>query len=151
MSIAINLTGTTVVIDGHTVTGWSDDADALMMPDEVELAQVQRGADGLMVASLTGIRGGEVQLKLLASSESAQFFGRLVTHMLNGGWRESSGTIRYANGVVTHLERGILTTAPLALTAGQGSVATRIFRFEFERIITNYDSGRYSSPTPVTV
>jgi len=151
MSIAISVIGTTVVIDGHTVSGWSDDADALMMPDEVELAQVTRGADGLMVASLTGNKGGEVQLKLLANSESAQYFGRQVSHILNGGMREFSGTVRYSNGVVTHLERGVITTAPLAITLGQGPAATRIFRFEFERIITNFDSGRYSSPPPVTV
>ena len=115
-----NLEQTVVEINGHNVTGWSDDTDALSMPT-IDIAAVKRGADGLMVASSTGDKGGPVILKLLANSPSTKFFMNLVSTIQNGGRVEFNGTVNdQANGYAIRLERGILMNTPLGQSLGKG-------------------------------
>ena len=80
----ISLQGTTVLLNGHQVSGWSEDTDALTMPDAVELATVRRGATGDMAAFSTGNRGGPVSVKLLPTSPSVAFFMQQAEVMRRG-------------------------------------------------------------------
>ena len=83
-----SLQDVTVILNGHTVEGeqtirgWSEDTDALTLPDAFEFASVRRGATGDMAAFSTGDRGGPVTLKLLPNSPSVPFFMNQVTRIL---------------------------------------------------------------------
>ena len=146
----ISLEGTTVILNGHVVGGWSEATDALTLP-EIELAQVQRGADGKMVASSTGNKGGEVQIKLLANSPSTQFLEQQVAQIMRGAAVVWDGSIRNAQaGFGVTLGRGVLMTAPAGQTMGKGEVAERVFAFEFETVLPNYDAATFSGPPQVT-
>ena len=70
--MTFSLEQTTVTLNGHTVTGWSDDTDALSLPS-IDLSNVKRGASGEMVATTTGEKGGPVTIKLLPNSPSVIF------------------------------------------------------------------------------
>lgn len=134
----MSLEQNTVVLNGHTVGGWSDDADAFSTPD-VELLATKIGADGKMVVSSTGNKGGEVMIKLLANSKSAKFFMNVVTAQLVGGSVQWNGLYRDSrNGINVLLNQGYLTTAPLGPKIGKGDVANMEFVFTFERIIPDY-------------
>ena len=132
-----------VVINDHRVTGWSEDGDALTMPD-VELANVKRGAEGLMTSTSTGNKGGPVILKLLPNSNSVKFFNNIITSQLNGGSVELNGFVRDAgNGLYVELARGVIMQAPLGQTMGKGETANREFTIEFERIIPDYTGASF--------
>ncbi len=132
-----------VVINDHRVTGWSEDADALMMPD-IDLAAVTRGADGLMTSTSTGDKGGAVVLKLKPNSNSTKFFNNLITTVLNGGSIRLDGYIRdNLNNIYVELTKGVLTTVPLGQTLGKGEAANREFMIEFERVIPDYTGTQF--------
>ncbi len=136
----ISITETIVDIGGHTVDGWSEDTDALTMPDAFELATVRRGASGQMAAFPTGDRGGPVTIKLLPDSESAKVFMQQALLSLQGEPSIFDGGIQNSRQRFSFaLKRGILTTAPLGQTMGKGEVANLMFTFEFEEIVPNYD------------
>ena len=142
----ISLEATTVRINGHTVTGWSEDTDALTLPD-IELANVMRGADGKMVASSTGNKGGSVTLKLLPNSPSTQFLQQQVARILRGAQVHWDGVIVNAQaGFNVVLQGGILMTAPVGQTMGKGEAAARTFVFEFETVLPNYDAANFTGP-----
>ena len=52
-----------VELGGHIVSGWSEDSDALMMPEALELITTRRGADGQLIGSFTkrSRRPGHIQ------------------------------------------------------------------------------------------
>jgi len=133
--MTFSLEQTSVQINGHTVTGWSDDTDALSLPN-IDLAVVKRGADGKMVAATTGEKGGPVVFKLLANSPSVKFFQNLVTTILDGGKVELSGIIvDQTNNISVSLERGVIVNSPLGQTLGKGEVGNREYTIEFERVV----------------
>ena len=143
----ISIEHTAVVINGHTVQGWAAQADALMMPD-IELAVVERGADGGMIASRTGVKGGPVRLKLLANSPSTAFFMSQAQIIAGGGVVVFEGSIANAEVGYSHrLERGVMTTYPAGQTLGNAVAPPREFVIDFERIIVNYD-GATMNPIP---
>ena len=145
----ISLEATTVIINGHNITGWSEDTDALTLPD-IELANVMRGADGKMVASSTGNKGGPVTFKLLPNSLSAQFLEQQVARILRGAQVVWDGLITNPqSGISVTLQRGVLMTAPVGQTMGKGEAAARTFVFEFETVLPNYDAANFTgSPVP---
>lgn len=127
-----------LVLNGHTVTGFSDDADALSLPN-IDLANVVRGADGKMVSVSTGEKGGPLVIKLLPNSPSVPFFMNAVTAQLNGASVKWNGVKRDSiNQVNVILSNGTLSNGPLGQTLGKGDAANREFTFEFERIIPDY-------------
>ncbi len=144
MSLELSLRGATVIIGGHTVTGWADESDALSLP-AIESAQITRGADGQLMAMSTGNQGGEVMVKLLATSVSARYFSQRFTEQVQGARFVWEGSIRYADNTVISLSRGVLKTAPSGITMGTGEVATQEFVFEFEQILMNRDIADVSS------
>jgi hypothetical protein len=127
-----------VVLNGHTVTGWSDDTDGLSLPD-VDLATVVRGADGKMVAIGTGNKGGPVVFKLLANSPSTKFLMNAVAAQLNGvpvkWFCVAKDSI---SQVVVTMTKGTLSNAPLGQTLGKGAAGNRNFTIEFETITPVY-------------
>ena len=136
----ISLEGTTVLLNGHHVQGWSEDADALTMPDAVELATVRRGATGDMAAFSSGNRGGAVSIKLLPTSPSVQFFMQQAEVLRQGGsvvWRGDIQNLQ--QNISATLTRGVMTAAPRFPNMGMGDVSNYVFTFEFEDIASNYD------------
>ena len=149
MAQPISLQHTTVVVNKHTVKGWSNDTDALMMPPDFEVNTVTRGADGNMVVSRTGPQGGEVRLKLMAGSASHKFFmqlGSQIKGTINspGARVRFDGTVTDSNaGWSASLVDGALTRFPLAPSIGQGGPNAQEFVFEFEDIQPNFDNANF--------
>lgn len=128
----------TVDLNGHTISGWSDDTDGLSLPD-VALATVARGADGKMIAVSTGDKGGPVIFKLLANSPSVKFLMTAVAAQLNGAAVTWTCTVRDSVTQSTiMMTNGTLSNAPLGQTLGKGSAGNRNFTIEFERITPDY-------------
>ena len=143
----ISMADTTVILNGHVVQGFSEDSDALTMPDAFELASVRRGATGDMAAFSTGDKGGPVSIKLLPNSRSLQFFMQQATLQLQGAviiWDGSIQNTQTKFGFA--LARGVLTAFPLGQTMGKGEMANQVFTFEFESILPNYDAFRVPVP-----
>jgi len=140
-----DLETTSVQINGHNVTGFSDDGDALSLPT-IELASVKRGADGVMVGASTGNKGGPVMLKLQPNSDTTKFLMGLVATLQNNGRIVFDGIVNdIANGIVVRLERGILTEAPTGNTLGKGDIANMEFTFEFERVTPDYSGANFNT------
>jgi hypothetical protein len=138
-----SLEQTVVVINGHTVTGFSEDADGISFPN-IDLATVTRGADGKMVAVSTGDKGGPLVLKLLPNSPSVKFFMNAVTAQMNGGAVKWAGNIRDASNQISFsLSNGTLTNAPLGQTIGKGSAKNAEFTIEFEAITPEYQASTF--------
>ncbi len=140
-----DLEQTKVQINGHNVTGFSDDGDALSLPT-IDIATVKRGADGIMTGASTGEKGGPVIFKLLPNSVSTKFFMNLVASIQGGGRVTFDGIVNdEANGIVVKLERGLLTSAPTGPTIGKGDVANMEFTIEFERITPDYSGANFTT------
>ena len=142
----LSLEHTTVSLNGHEVKGWSEDTDALTMPDAFEVATVRRGATGDMAAFSTGDRGGPVSIKLLPNSPSTGFFMQQLEVMRKGGTTIWSGSIYNSRlNVSATLTRGVMTAGPLWPNMGKGEVANHTFTFEFEDISVNYDAPSFAT------
>ena len=136
----------TVILNGHTVEGeqtikgWSEDTDALTLPDAFEFASVRRGATGDMAAFSTGDRGGPVTLKLLPTSPSVPFLMNQVARILRDKaeviWE---GSVKHSrSGASVALRRGVLISGPVWYTMGKGEASNLTFTWEFEEIIPNF-------------
>ena len=135
-----SLQDVTVILNGHPVEGWSEDTDALTLPDAFEFASVRRGATGDMAAFSTGDRGGPVSLKLLPSSPSVPFLMNQVTRILVERaeviW---DGSVKHIKtGASVTLKRGVLVSGPLWYTMGKGEVGNLTFNWEFQEIIPDF-------------
>ena len=141
-----SLQDVTVILNGHavegdhTIKGWSEDTDALTLPDAFEFASVRRGATGVMAAFSTGDRGGPVTLKLLPNSPSVPFLMNQVTRILKDKaeviW---DGSVKHSRtGASVTLKRGILVSGPLWYTMGKGEAGNLTFNWEFEEIIPDF-------------
>ena len=125
-------------LNGHTVKGWSDDTDALSLPN-IDVANVVRGADGSMVSVSTGDKGGPVTIKLLPNSQSVPFFMNLKIAQDNGASIKFNGFYRDPiNGINVALINGTLTNAPQGPTLGKGTAANMEFTIEFQKTIADY-------------
>lgn len=129
-----------VYLNGHTITGWSDDTDGLSLPD-VDLATIVRGADGKMVAVSTGNKGGPVVFKLVANSPSVKFFFNAVAAQLKGSPITWECVVRDSLTQTTvTMTKGTITNAPLGQTLGKGAAGNRNFTIEFETITPDYQA-----------
>ena len=147
-----SLQDVTVLLNGHTVEGeqtikgWSEDTDALTLPDAFEFASVRRGATGDMAAFSTGDRGGPVTLKLLPNSPSVPFFMNQVARILVDKaeviW---DGSVKHKRtGASVTLKRGVLISGPLWYTMGKGEAGNPTFMFEFEEIIPDFSKVNFA-------
>ncbi len=147
-----SLQDVTVILNGHTVEGehiikgWSEDSDALTLPDAFEFASVRRGATGVMAAFSTGDRGGPVSLKLMPNSPSVPFFMNQVTRILVDKaeviWDGS--VIHSRTKASVALSRGVLISGPLWYTMGKGEAGNLTFTWEFEQIIPNFTNVNFA-------
>ena len=145
-----SLEHTVVTLNGHRVLGWAADANALDMP-AINLAETEVGADGQMVVSSTGNKGGPVGIKLQSVSPSAVYFFKQAEVAKQGGSVVWNGSIRNAQtGATTRLERGVLKTVPGGQSLGNTTAPMLEFVFEFESIKGNYDGAKVQNP-PVTI
>ena len=161
----LSLPETTVILNGHTVEGgavlgtrthtvqgWSEDTDALTLPDAFEFATVRRGAAGDMAAFPTGDRGGPVTLKLLPNSLSVPFFMQQVTRILVDKavviWDGSAHNLK--TGYRATFRRGVLMSGPLGYTMGKGEVGNLTFTWEFEEIIPDFGSVSFADVPTVS-
>lgn len=150
MSLFDSVQHTIFDLNGFVVEGWSEDEDALMLPD-VELFTVERGGDGMMIAHATANRGGEVTIKLLATSTTTQYLMQQVAQILKGAEIVFQATmINLKTNQSVLFERGVLKTAPLGPSVGKSKAQNREFVFEFESITPNYDGAIASRPPPIT-
>ena len=141
-----SLQDVTFLLNGHTVEGeqnikgWSEDTDALTLPDAFEFASVRRGATGDMAAFGTGDRGGPVTLKLMPNSPSVPFLMNQVARILGDKaeviW---DGSVKHSRtGASVTLKRGILISGPLWYTMGKGEAGNLTFNWEFQEIIPDF-------------
>ena len=141
-----SLQDVTVELNGHvvegeqTIRGWSEDTDALTLPDAFEFASVRRGAAGDMAAFSTGDRGGPVSLKLMPNSSSVPFLMNQVTRILVERaeviW---DGSVKHSRtGASVTLKRGVLVSGPLWYMMGKGEASNLTFNWEFEEIIPDF-------------
>lgn len=136
----VSIEHTTVLLNGHEVTGFTDDAEALSIPD-IEIATVKRGATGKMMTNRTGNKGGKIAIKLLPNSESLPFFAQQFAQQLLGASITWNGTVvNRLTGQSTRLEKGVMVNGPAGQTLGKGEAKDQMFEFEFEKIISNYDA-----------
>lgn len=131
-------------LNGHVVTGWSDDTDGLSLPN-MDIANVVRGASGKMVAVSTGDKGGPLTIKLLPNSASVPFFMNLVTAQKNGASITYTGYYRDPiNNINVALVKGTMTNAPQGPTLGKGTAANFEFTIEFESTVADYLAVNFS-------
>lgn len=139
-----SLEQTTVTLNGEIVTGWSDDTDALSLPQDLEIAVTKFGADGMMTGAGTGIKGGEVTFKLLPNSPTTKSLMNIATTLQNGGRVEFDATVEDENlGYKINMERGVLNKFPAGPSLGKGEVSNAEFVFSFERIMPDYSAANF--------
>ena len=127
----------------HSVDGWSDDQNCLIIQPELELYRFKYGPGGTMLASRTGQKGGEVTLSLFPTpTESTKFFNNALEEILTKNavilW-EATITDKIT-GVITRLQRGVMQSGPLGTSYGVGEAMNHQWKFMFERITPDYGS-----------
>ena len=144
----VSIEHTNVTVNGHRVEGWAAAADALQIPD-LTLAATEFGADGVLLASSTGMKGGAVVLKLLANSPTVAFLMRQLAQIQRGAVISFEMSIQNTQaGWTVTAERGVMTRAPLGQSLGNAAAPAREFELTFEVIIPNYD-GAQTAGRPV--
>ena len=134
------------------ITGWSDDNDALTMPDEFEIMNTRFGAGGELAAFRTGLRGGDVTIKLLPTSPTVKSLMIRLTEVHRGVMMEWTGKIRdTVNNFSYDLTDGVMKSGPLGMTLGSGDAANRMFVFSFASIVPDWDTakGAYDGATGI--
>jgi len=126
------------ILNGHLVTGWSESEDCLAFPDSLELANFTKGADGKMVGTGTGEKGGPVTIKLQPNSPTVAFLSKLIKAQQQGlpivyraSWTNPIGVER------VNCKGGMLITAPKGSVYGKGKVSEKTYTFEFELLDEN--------------
>ena len=122
-----------VILNGVIFKGWSD-GEACIFPDEAELAQFIKGADGKMSASSTGEKGGEVTFKFVPNSPTVDFLQTQVEAISYGAGIVWEGLTVFSDGSTVTMEGGALLKAPKGYTLGKGSAKEMAYKFEFERL-----------------
>ena len=142
----VSLEHTTVIVNGERVEGWAATTDAFMVPD-LAPAVTEVGADGTLLASRTGAKGGAIVLKLLANSPTTAFLMRQASQIQRGAvisWELSATNPQ--TGWSIEAERGVLTSHPLGQTLGNAIAPMREFEITFELISANYDGVKTARP-----
>lgn len=150
MSQNVSLEHTVAEMNGHTIQGWANMADCLLMP-QITMAVAEVGADGLMLVSSTGEKGGPVEFKLMANSESVATFGRWAEEISKGAVIEFNMTISNSQtGASGRYERGAMLVRPGGQTLGNALAPPREFTVRFQQITINYDGMKTARPPRLT-
>ena len=135
-TVMIDLDEFEVTIGGHKVSGWSQEYDALTMPDELEVA-----TDSLI--SSTYSYGPTVSIKLLINSPSTAFFMQAAASMIDKRAKDKNAKLIYWNGIVENksqnyriiLNRGVMVKISPLIPTTDTSIK---FDFIFHEIIPEY-------------
>lgn len=151
MSQNVSLEHTNVDVNGHRVQGWANAADALLFP-QITMGVAEVGADGLMLVSSTGEKGGEVVYKFMANSESTAVFARWAEEVSKGAVIEFRMVVSNTQtGVSGRYERGAMLVRPGGQTLGNAIAPPREFTIRYQQITVNYDGAKTSRPPVLTV
>ena len=140
--VFFSLRDTTVVLNGHTIDGWSDDQTALQLPRDVEQYVPRYGPDGGLLLMGTGMEGGPVMISVFLGSVTDRYLAQQIVAQRNGAPVEWSGSVRNSLlGLSITLEGGGLVKASHGLAGGKGNVAAEVYHFEFQRVIRGAGGG----------
>ena len=144
MSNFSSIEGTKLTLNGVTISGFSDDSEALMI-DTVEIGAVKYGADGVMTATTTGNKGGKLTVKLMPTSESVKFLNAVATAQ-QAGIRIvfNGGIVNIDNGASVALSVGVMTNYPPMASLGKGEFGDMTYEFQFQNIISIMEAADFS-------
>ena len=115
----------TLILNGHTYVGLSDDEDAFMPPPDVELGIERRGAQGHLFWAGSAEIGGPVIIKLMPTAPSHGFMQTQVQRISDrtaaNAWDGTWSVERLGFGL--SLEGGRLKVSPFGNTVGKGAAA----------------------------
>lgn len=134
---------TIVTLNGVTFSGWSEDGDCIMLPQDIAIATSKFGADGRMVTVGTGQKGGPVTFKFSPNSPTVKYLMNQVASLQRGAVIVWNGSITYQNGTTVTLERGTLITTDFGQTLGKGDIRNLPFTWDFERVTPDYSAARF--------
>ena len=133
-----SITDWALTLNGHTVNGLSDDRGAIQFP-EIDRLLTQYSAEGRMLQTLSGMKGGIVIITLQADSPSIKVLGGWVTAMVNDIVVPITGSARNTRwGISAALTGGQMKAGPGFLNWGSGIPPNPVFRIAFEKILPNY-------------
>ena len=136
-----------LVLNGHRFQSWSDSEPPVDFP-KIEVLKTKTGRDGSLHATDSGMRGGEVTVKLQPTSPSTQRCLQWLTeaardqHLTFSGSYSDPGTRTAAR-----LKGGRLMSADSIVNPDKEYEAT----FVFEEIIPSADGGVFVPPPPLSV
>lgn len=138
--MAFDIDTTSVVLNGQQLSGFSEEENAIEIP-EITLANVKYGADGRMITSSTGTKGGPVTFRFLFTSPSVIFLNDLAEQQKKGAIIVYNCVIvSHSTGLKAELKRGSMLTYPFMPTLGKGSVGSAVYGFSFEECISVTDN-----------
>ena len=147
MTTNVSITNTVVKINNVTIEGFAAQADALSMPD-IEVITEEVGADGLLLVSSTGMRGGLVEFKMQVNSSGYEWFGQQFTEILQGAVKNFEGSVSYTElGLTVRLNRGAMKMGASGISLGNAIPAARVFGIYFETVLGNFAAFQ-ASPIP---
>ena len=126
-------------INGHRVSGYSDAEPAIEFP-AITLVRTKWGNDGRLYVTNTSIKGGQLMLKLLPTSNTAKQILRWFQQRQRGARLEFAGS--YGDPELEYnvqLIAGKLEEADPAIVPDKDYEAT----FIFEKILPDFDAARF--------
>ena len=124
-----------VSVNGQNLVGISAAADAITFPS-TEVGMVSYSADGLMISSSTGKRGGPVPVKVTPGTPADRFLGGLLSKIKSGMLITMTITARHkVTGETVSCEKGIMMHGTSATAIGGGIPADNQYNFEFESVV----------------
>ena len=146
---------TTVILNGTQIRGLAPDADSIMYPSR-ELLAVEEGADGFTAFYGLGVRGGQFQIKVQATSASLPFLATEfeISRVSNGAGTIFNGsTYNSLTGERVTMRGGRMFSGPFGQTHGQGAWPANIYIFHFAELSRDLSASKLSNqifvPSPV--
>ena len=133
-----------LTINGSRVQGLSDDDVPVELPD-IDISEAKFGKDGTMYTIGSGMKGGEVIIRLLPTSVTASDWLREHARIQTGEVVKWDGVWSDSNlGYSTLMRGGVLKKAPPGIHPGKNCE----FTFTFEQLIPQFDGASFD-PAPI--
>ena len=133
-----------LTMNGTRVQGLSDDDLPVELPD-IQLAEAKYGKDGTMYTIGSGMKGGDVIVRLLPSSRTGAEWIKMHAEIQSGEVIDWEGIWQDSHlGYSTLLRGGVLTTAPSGVHPGKNLE----FTFAFEEVLPQFDGANFD-PAPI--
>lgn len=135
-----------LVLNGHRVEGVVQDRTAISVP-VIGRLQTEFSAEGFSLQTLSGQKGGNVSVTLIANAPSIGFFQNLHTAMQKDVIIPVAGSLTNNRlGASCALNRGALMSGPPFWSYGDGNAAPMTFTLFFEEIIGDFSGWRGRGP-----